>query len=184
MSQTALQRIAELFGFKPRGVSAYLQMIDPSAGVLAAIDEFAIAPHLTGREAVLIYQRMFDTDPHLEGLYRRISIAILSSRIDVTCEDETVQETVRKAMGLQEGVPPRRFLQFCNELTSSLQFGFSLHETMLDNDDMMSKIKLRRVEPVDVHEFTVAGDDLVSVAERYTLRHAYNIRYRQNESKG
>ena len=163
----ALQRIGELFGFRPRGVSAYLQMIDPSAGVLSAIDEFAIAPYMSGREAVLVYQRMFDTDTHLEGLYRRISIAILSSKIEVSCDDEEVQRVVRGAMGIVEGAPPTRFLRFCNELTSSLQYGFSLHEKMLDNDDMGSKIRLRRVEPIDVHEFTVDGDDLVSAAETY-----------------
>ena len=128
IGQTALQRLGELFGFRPRAVSAYLQMIDPSAGVLSAIDEFAIAPHMSGREAVLVYQRMFDTDTHLEGLYRRISIAILSSKIEVSCDDMVVQSSVRDAMGIVEGAPPKRFLQFCNELTSSLQYGFSLHE--------------------------------------------------------
>ena len=164
---SVISAFQELFNIKPKGVASYLQMVDPSAGVLATVDEFAMAPTLTGREAVLVYRRMFDTDPHLEGLARRIAIAILSSQIDISCEEDGVASYVRGAMGIVEGMPPARFLRTCNELVSSLQYGFSLHEKMMVNGEMGSTIKLRRIEPTDVHEFIVDGDDLVSVAETY-----------------
>ena len=173
----------DLFNIKPKA-SAYLQMVDPSAGLLATIDEFSIAPKLTGREAVLIYDRMFDTDSHLEGLYRRINIAILSSQIEITCEDEDVAEFVRNAMGIVAGQPPARFLRTCNEFVSALQYGFSLHEKIMDNDDDGSKIKLRRIEPVDVHEFIVQNDDLVKVAETYQEHiHGVDVETRKMKTK-
>ena len=70
-----------------------------------------------------------------------------------------------------------------NELTSSLQYGFSLHEKSLVNEDGGSRIRLRRIEPVDVYEFTVEGDELVSVAEAYSENvHGGNVTRRKIRS--
>ena len=144
-------------------------MINPDSGVLAATEEFAVAPVIGGNEGMRIYQRMFDTDTHLEGLYRRIHIALLSSRITVDCDDKTVAEFVRNQMGIIDGRPPTKFLKFLNELVSSLQYGFSAHRFTEENTDSMGTvIHLRRIEPVDVWEFTVNGDDMVSLAEGFS----------------
>ena len=176
----AIQKLGALLGYEPRGASAYVQLIDPSTGVIQTFNEFAVAPSIQGNELMRVLQMIFDADSHLEGLYRRISIALLSSKIQITCDDKAVEQYVKDQLGLIEGAPPTRFLRFMNELTSSLQYGFSLHQKSLVNEDDGSHIRLRRVEPVDVYEFTVDGDDLVSVAEGYSENvHGGNVARRK-----
>ena len=72
-------------------------------------------------------------------------------------------------MGYDAKQPSIKFIRLLNELVSSIQYGFSCHQKRIENNPITKQtdLKLRWIQPTDVHEFGVSYDDLTSVAETY-----------------
>ena len=164
-----LKSLGRFFGFRP-SISQYaFNPLQAQRDALKAIEAYTIYPETTGNTAVRLYRKMIREDAHLGGLHRRLELALLAARVRITCDDKAVEQVVHDQLGFNPQKPSFRFQQFNRELVSSLQYGFSVHQKTFDNDldSGQTALKLRRIEPVDIYEFTVNDGELVSVAEAY-----------------
>lgn len=164
-----LNSIGRFFGFRPRMSQYAFNPLQGAKDALKAIEQYTIYPETSGNNAVRLYRKMLREDAHLGGLHRRLELALLSARVRITCKDKAVEQVVHDQLGFNPQKPSFRFQRFARELVSSLQYGFSLHQKTFDNDPVSGQtvLKLRRIEPLDVYEFTVNDGDLVSIAETY-----------------
>ena len=164
-----LKRLGGIFGFNTGIRSSYYSPFDAQKAALKAVDEYTIFPGGKGNYMSHTYYRMLKEDSHLAGLYRRIIFAILAAKVHISCEDEEVQKVVYSQMGYDAKQPSIKFIRLLNELVSSIQYGFSCHQKRIENNPITKQtdLKLRWIQPTDVHEFGVSYDDLISVAETY-----------------
>ena len=164
-----LKSLGRFFGFRP-SISQYaFNPLQAQRDALKAIEAYTIYPETNGNTASRLYRKMLREDAHLRGLHRRLELALLAARVRINCDDKAVEQVVHDQLGFNPQKPSFRFQQFNRELVSSLQYGYSVHQKTFDNDSESGQtvVNLRRIEPVDVYEFTVNNGKLVSVAEAF-----------------
>ena len=166
-----LKTVSGLFGFGQRIQAYNFDATNAQKQAIQAIEKFDIFPETSGQYSSVIFRKMIREDSHLAGLYRRIIFALLSAKITVSCEDKAIEALIHKHLGYDPERPSLKFSRLLKEIASSLQYGYSLHEKRIVNDKETGEtmLRLRRLQPVDVWEFTVTPDgDLISVSETYS----------------
>lgn len=165
-----LKSLGSLFGFKTSGLGGrYYNVLEAQQQALKAIEQYSVYPEVSGNPAMLLYRKMLKEDSHLAGLVRRIRLSLLSARVRITCADPALEALIHQHLGFDPDRPTLAFRRLLNELSSCLIYGFSLHEKTFVNDKEtgQTRLRLRRIEPIHVFEFTVSGDRLLTVSERY-----------------
>lgn len=175
-----MRKISHLLGLGTSPYSYTCDEISATREAIRQLNDYTISPELPGNTKSVIFREMLRQDSHLRGLHRRVISAILSSKITITCEDEAVQELVHGQIGYDPNRNTLKFSRLSKQLASSVQFGYACHEKQLVNDPESGQtlVKLRFVQPVNVHEFTVQGDDLVSLSETYN-QNIHGVRFKR-----